>query len=142
MKSWGSDWPLGDTFGEIKISIPGALAIDNKIFKVRETTLYATFRSSDSSVVEVDEKGYLRPRRAGVAAITVAVGDASVTVLIRVIELPVSANMEPTEVITAMGFPDRTEGCLWHWNKYPDMCLVVPEFGSVEIRTKWSGKLK
>lgn len=137
----------GDRRGVISISIPDAVAIDNKYFKVRDTVLTAEFSSSDQSVVYVSESGRMMVNNTGRAIILVSIGSAQIQIPVVAVKLPISIHSTKIEVAKTLGFPDETRtygstvpGELWRWNQYPGLCLRMGTL--VSVHSAWSDNFK
>lgn len=137
--------PGGNTHGLIKINIPGAMNLDNKLFKAGQAVFSATFSSSDPEIVTVSDTGLLTIKGPGDARILVTIGGGSAEIPIRVVQLPLQRLSSKSGVATDMGFPDATAtrygSELWYWVKYPDMCVDVSSYITT-IHSSWDGKFE
>lgn len=127
----------GDTRGSISVSIPGSLAIEGKLFRVGSTVLAASFVSSAPDVIQVSDRGTLSVKGPGQAAVSTTIGDFRVVLQFEVVQLPFHELATQSAVVEAMGFPDDTNGNLWHWKAYPDMCLDVRSL--LGVYSSWDG---
>lgn len=137
--------PSGNTYGAIKINIPDAMNLDNRLFKLGQSVFSATFSSSDPKVVTVSDKGSLGVKAPGEVRISVAIGEASVEIPIRVVQLPLKAYSSKSAIATSLGFPDATAARsgneLWYWAKYPDMCIELSSYLAT-IHSSWNGQFE
>lgn len=133
----------GDRYGSIRVDIPNAMSLDNKLFKVGQAILSATFHSNNPKVISVSDRGSLSVQGPGESVISVTIEEATLSIPLRVVELPFSSYPSRSEIATAMGFPDAVKqylsGELWFWTKYPDMCLQMTSYGAATIHSSWDG---
>lgn len=136
----------GNYSGSVVIDMPNAMNLDNKLFKAGQIVLSATYLSSNPSAATISDKGSLIVKGPGESLIFVTIGDVTVELPLKSIQLPISRYSSKSSIATAMGFPDAImqsgNNELWYWTKYPDMCLEVTPYGSITVHSSWDGSFE